>query len=188
MRTEHAASARRRETYVAKAGQVERNWKIVDAEGISLGRLSADIAVVLMGKHRPEYTPHIDTGDFVIVTNASKVGLTGNKASQKLRKHYTGYPGGLKAETYGSIRDRQPEKLIEEAGPDAFDVVLLDQTMPLRPGVCLIPVVRQALPAAKVVLFTGEQADVAPGLVDGVVVKPVTIQELMDAIQDAVDA
>jgi large subunit ribosomal protein L13 len=115
MRTEHAASARRRETYVAKAGQVERNWKIVDAEGISLGRLSADIAVVLMGKHRPEYTPHVDTGDNVIVINASKVGLSGNKAEGKLKYHYTGYPGGLKAETFGRVRDRKPESLIEDA-------------------------------------------------------------------------
>ena len=115
MRTEHAASARRRETYVAKPGQVQRHWKIVDAEGVSLGRLAADIAVVLMGKHRPEYTPHIDTGDHVIVINAGKVGLTGKKAQNKLKYHYTGFPGGLKAETFGRIRDRKPEALVEDA-------------------------------------------------------------------------
>jgi large subunit ribosomal protein L13 len=105
----------RRQTYHARPGDVTKKWHVVDADGVSLGRLSTDIAVVLMGKHRPEYTPHIDTGDFVIVTNAGKVGLTGNKATQKLKTRYTGYPGGLKAETYGSVRDRRPEKLIEDS-------------------------------------------------------------------------
>lgn len=105
----------RRQTYFAKQGEVEKSWHVIDAEGVSLGRLAVPIATILMGKHRPEYTPHTDTGDFVIVTNASKVGLTGNKASQKLKRHYTGYPGGLKAETYGSVRDRHPEKLVEDA-------------------------------------------------------------------------
>jgi large subunit ribosomal protein L13 len=105
----------RRQTYFAKPGDVEKKWHVVDADGVSLGRLASDVAVVLMGKHRPEYTPHTDTGDFVIVTNGGKVGLTGNKASQKLRKRYTGYPGGLKVETYGSVRDRRPEQLIEDA-------------------------------------------------------------------------
>lgn len=105
----------RRETYFAKKGEVDKQWRIVDAEGISLGRLASDVAVVLMGKHRPEYTAHVDTGDFVIVTNAAKVGLTGRKADQKLHKRYTGYPGGLKVETYGRLRERRPEKLVEEA-------------------------------------------------------------------------
>jgi len=115
MRTEHAASARRRETYIAKPAETDRQWKIVDAEGVSLGRLASDIAVVLMGKHRPQYSPHVDTGDFVIVVNAGKVGLTGNKASQKLKYHYTGHPGGLKAETFGRVRDQKPERLVEDA-------------------------------------------------------------------------
>lgn len=115
MRTQHAASARRRETTLAKAGEFHRQWKVVDATGISLGRLAADVAVVLMGKHRPEYTPHIDTGDNVIVINASKVGLTGTKAQNKLKLHYTGFPGGQKAETFGQIRDEKPERLIEDA-------------------------------------------------------------------------
>ena len=105
----------RRQTYYAKPGDVDRKWHTVDAEGVSLGRLASDVAIVLMGKHRPEYTPHTDTGDFVIVTNASKVGLTGNKAIQKFSKTYTGYPGGLKTETYGHLRDRRPEKLVEDA-------------------------------------------------------------------------
>ncbi|MBK7403241.1 MAG: 50S ribosomal protein L13 [Phycisphaerales bacterium] len=105
----------RRQTYFAKAGEVQKKWHVIDAEGVSLGRLASDVAIVLMGKHRPEYTPHIDTGDFVIITNANKVGMTGKKAEQKLKLRYTGYPGGLKAETYGNLRDRKPEKLIEDA-------------------------------------------------------------------------
>lgn len=105
----------RRETYMAKAGEVPRRWHVVDAEGQPLGRLAAEVAQVLMGKHRPEYTPHVDTGDFVIVTNATKVGLTGNKAGQRLKLRYTGYPSGLKAETYGQVRERRPELLVEDA-------------------------------------------------------------------------
>jgi len=105
----------RRQTYFAKAGEVEKAWRLVDADGVPLGRLAADVAVVLMGKHRPEYTPHVDTGDYVVVTNASKIALTGRKAEQKLKLRYTGYPGGQKAETYGSIRGRRPERLVEDA-------------------------------------------------------------------------
>lgn len=88
---------------------------MIDASGVPLGRLAARVATVLMGKHRPEYTPHVDTGEFVIVTNASAVALTGRKAEQKLKLRYTGYPGGLKSETYGSLRARKPEQLIEDA-------------------------------------------------------------------------
>ena len=104
-----------RQTTFAKAGDLEAKWHVVDAEGQRLGRMATEIATVLMGKHRPEYTPHTDTGDFVVVTNAGKVKLTGAKASQKLKTHYTGYPGGLKAETFGSVRERRPEKLVEDA-------------------------------------------------------------------------
>lgn len=114
MSTGHATHLRR-QTYMAKKGDVERVWRIADAEGVPLGRLASDIAVVLMGKHRPEYTPHVDTGDFVIVTNASKVVLTGKKAEQKMVKRFSGYPGGLKMESYGSVRERRPERLIELA-------------------------------------------------------------------------
>jgi large subunit ribosomal protein L13 len=105
----------RRETFFAKAGQVPKKWRQVDASGQSLGRLAVDVANVLMGKHRPEYTPHVDTGDFVIVTNATKVQLTGKKAEQRMKQRYTEYPGGLKMETYGSLRQRKPEQLIEDA-------------------------------------------------------------------------
>jgi len=105
----------RRQTYFARKGEVPKNWRIVDASGVSLGRLASEIAVVLMGKHKPEYTPHVDTGDYVIVVNASQVGLTGNKASQKMKLRYTGYPGGLRAEPYGRLRERRPEALVEDA-------------------------------------------------------------------------
>ncbi len=105
----------RRQTYSAKPDDVVKKWHVVDADSVSLGRLATDVAVVLMGKHRPEYTPHIDTGDFVIVTNASKIQLTGNKATQKYRKRYSGYPGGQKLESFGSLRERRPEVLIEDA-------------------------------------------------------------------------
>lgn len=105
----------RRQTYMAKNGEVPRTWRVVDAEGQSLGRLAVEVATVLMGKHRPEYTPHVFCGDPVVVTNASKVVLTGKKAQQKVRKHYTGYISGLKTETYESVMQRRPETLIEDA-------------------------------------------------------------------------
>ena len=104
-----------RQTTFAKPSTVEQSWRIVDADGERLGRLATRIAVVLMGKHRPEYTPHVDTGDYVIVTNAEKIDLTGKKLDQKMKTRYTGYPGGLKAETYRSLRERRPEFLIEDA-------------------------------------------------------------------------
>ncbi len=105
----------RRQTFVAKPGQIQKQWRIIDAAGVPLGRLAAEVATVLMGKHRPEYTPHVDSGDFVIVTNASKVELTGRKADQRLKMRYSKYPGGLKAESYGQVRDRKPELLVQDA-------------------------------------------------------------------------
>jgi len=104
-----------RQTYFAKAGDLEKKWHTVDADGKVLGRMATTIATVLMGKHRPDYTPHIDTGDFVIVTNAEKVLLTGRKAEQKVRYTFSGYPGGLKAESYQSLLERRPEQVIEDA-------------------------------------------------------------------------
>jgi large subunit ribosomal protein L13 len=100
---------------MAKKGDLEPTWRVMDATDQPLGRLASDVAMVLMGKHRPEYTPHVDCGDYVIILNAGKVGLTGKKADQKMKLRYTGYPGGLKAESYGSLRDRRPERLIEDA-------------------------------------------------------------------------
>lgn len=105
----------RRETYMAKNGDVAKQWRIIDAKGVSLGRLAAEIAPYLMGKHRPEYTPHVDCGDFVIVINAGEVQLTGRKAEQNLRLTYSGYPGGQSAESYGHLRERRSDLLISEA-------------------------------------------------------------------------
>ncbi|MGP1347413.1 MAG: 50S ribosomal protein L13 [Phycisphaerales bacterium] len=104
-----------RQTTFFNATQTSPQWKHVDATGQRLGRLASDIAVVLMGKHKPEYTPHVDTGDFVIVTNAENIEMTGNKAEHRLKLRYSGYPGGQKAETYAALRQRRPEFLIEDA-------------------------------------------------------------------------
>jgi large subunit ribosomal protein L13 len=105
----------RRQTILLKPGTVAQQWKIVDATDVPLGRLATEVATVLMGKHRPDYTPHVDCGDWVIVTNAARVALTGRKAEQKLKKRYTGYPGGLKVQTYGQVRQQRPERLVEDA-------------------------------------------------------------------------
>jgi large subunit ribosomal protein L13 len=106
-----------RQTTFAKPPEAAamRRWRHVDADGRVLGRLASEIATVLMGKHRPQYTPHVDTGDYVIVTNASKVVMTGKKAEQNMRARWSGYPGGRRSESYGSLRQRRPELLIEEA-------------------------------------------------------------------------
>ena len=101
-------------TFVAKPGQIEKKWFVVDAEGKSVGRLASDIAVILMGKHKPTYTPHVDTGDFVIVTNVDKVAFSGNKWTQKKYTRYTGYPG-LKSETAEKVRERAPERILHMA-------------------------------------------------------------------------
>jgi large subunit ribosomal protein L13 len=104
-----------RQTYFAKAGDVTPRWHHVDADGKVLGRMATEIATVLMGKHRPEYTPHVDCGDYVVVTNAEKIVLTGRKAEQKARLTYSGYPGGLKSRTYGDLRKAQPDRLVADA-------------------------------------------------------------------------
>ncbi len=104
-----------RQTTYIKPADATHEWRHVDASGKRLGRLAAEIAPYLMGKHRPDYTPHVDLGDYIIVTNADKIELSGNKADQKFRKRYSGYPGGLKLESYASVRERRPEVLIEEA-------------------------------------------------------------------------
>ncbi len=106
----------RRQTTLANAQTMPaKNWLIVDATDVSLGRLSVDVANVLMGKHRPEYTPHVDCGDFVIVINAGKVGLTGRKAEQQTKMTYSRYPGGESYESYGSLRERKPQQIISDA-------------------------------------------------------------------------
>ena len=101
-------------SYMAKPGEVAQKWWVVDATDKIVGRLASDIAMILMGKHRPTYTPHVDTGDFVVVLNAAKVVLTGKKWEQKTYTWFTGYTG-LRTETAGKRRERQPEEIISEA-------------------------------------------------------------------------
>lgn len=101
-------------TYMAKKGKIDRKWWVVDGTGVILGRLASRLAVILMGKHRPTYSPHVDCGDFVIVTNVEKIELTGKKWKQKTYAHYSGYPG-LKIETAESLRKRIPERVLREA-------------------------------------------------------------------------
>jgi len=102
-----------RTTYMAKPGEVERKWYVVDATDLPLGRLSAVVASILRGKNKPTFTPHVDTGDFVIVINAEKVALTGNKASDKIYYRHSMYPGGLKSISAGELRDKNARRLIE---------------------------------------------------------------------------
>lgn len=106
---------RRQTTMHTPATAPAKTWFVVDATDVPLGRLASDVAQILMGKHRPNYTPHIDCGDFVVVTNAKKIALTGNKAEIYKKQRYTYHPGGLKEESYGSLRERRPEKLVEDA-------------------------------------------------------------------------
>ncbi|MTV81922.1 50S ribosomal protein L13 [Secundilactobacillus folii] len=102
-----------RTTYMAKPGDVDRKWYVVDATDVPLGRLASAVANILRGKNKPTFTPNVDTGDHVIVINASKVALTGKKASRKIYYHHTSHPGGLKQRTAGDFRAKDPEKLIE---------------------------------------------------------------------------
>ncbi|MBI1304733.1 MAG: 50S ribosomal protein L13 [Phycisphaera sp.] len=104
-----------RQTYIAKRGEIKTVWRHVDAEGKTLGRLATEVATVLMGKHRPEYTPGVLSGDAVIVTNAAKVVLTGRKLDQKTRRRWSGYPGGLKVRSYRQEIESNPARLVSEA-------------------------------------------------------------------------
>ena len=104
-------------TYMAKTGEVQAKWHLVDATDKVVGRLATKIATILQGKHRPEYTPHVDTGDFVVVINAEKVKLTGtSKALQRVYKRYSGYPGGQKVTTAEKMLEKHPERVLQEAG------------------------------------------------------------------------
>jgi len=102
-------------TYVATPATRERNWLVVDASGKTLGRLATQIADALRGKRKPEYTPHVDVGDFVIVVNAAKVSVTGRKLEEKLYYRHSGYPGGLRSRTLGDMLERRPEEVIRLA-------------------------------------------------------------------------
>ncbi len=102
-------------TFMAKASNVERQWYVIDAENQVLGRLASQIAAMLRGKHKPTFTPHVDTGDYIIVVNAEKLVLTGKKLDQKMYRHHTVYPGGLKETTYRRLMATKPEFALKEA-------------------------------------------------------------------------
>ncbi|KAA9162881.1 50S ribosomal protein L13 [Amycolatopsis acidicola] len=101
-------------TYSPKPGDVTRAWHVIDAEDVVLGRLATEVATLLRGKHKPTYAPHVDTGDFVIIVNAEKVALTGNKRDQKFAYRHSGYPGGLRKRSFGELLDTRPERLLEK--------------------------------------------------------------------------
>ena len=102
-------------TYSPKPGDVQRQWYVIDAEDVVLGRLASQVAQLLRGKHKPVFAPHVDTGDFVVVVNASKIALTGAKREQKLAYHHSGYPGGLKATSYVELLESNPRRAVEKA-------------------------------------------------------------------------
>ena len=102
-------------TPLPKQDSLDQKWYVVDAEGQRLGRLATEIAKTIRGKNKPEYTPHMDTGDFVVVINAEKVVVTGRKPDQKLYRRHSGRPGGMKVETFNELQDRIPERIIEKA-------------------------------------------------------------------------
>lgn len=102
-------------TYSAKPREVDQNWLLVDAEGQTLGRMATAIATRLRGKHKPEYTPHVDTGDYVVVINAEKVKVTGNKTTDKMYHAHSGFPGGLKSMSFDKLQQHAPERIIQLA-------------------------------------------------------------------------
>ena len=102
-------------TYIAKSETVQRDWYLVDASGKTLGRLAAELAHRLRGKHKPVYTPHVDTGDYLVVVNAEKIAVTGNKLQDKMYHRFTGYIGNLKTESLGQALERHPERVLEIA-------------------------------------------------------------------------
>ena len=102
-------------TFSAKPETVKRDWYVVDATGLTLGRLATEVATRLRGKHKPEYTPHVDTGDYIVIVNAEKIHVTGNKVQDKLYYSHTGFPGGLKTINFESLNQRAPERIIELA-------------------------------------------------------------------------
>ncbi|GAT66431.1 50S ribosomal protein L13 [Planomonospora sp. ID91781] len=102
-------------TYTPKPAEVERQWYVIDATDIVLGRLASHVATLLRGKHKPIFANHVDTGDFVIVINADKIALTGNKLEQKKAYRHSGYPGGLRSVTYAELMDKRPDRAVEKA-------------------------------------------------------------------------
>ena len=102
-------------TYSPKSSDITRQWHVIDASDVVLGRLASQVAVLLRGKHKPIFAPHVDTGDFVIVINANKVALSGNKLEQKRAYRHSGYPGGLRSMSYGELMEKRPERIVEKA-------------------------------------------------------------------------
>lgn len=102
-------------TYTPKPGDIDRAWHVIDATDVVLGRLASQVAALLRGKHKAQFAPHVDTGDFVIVINADKVALTGNKRETKMAYRHSGYPGGLRATPYSELLDKHPERAVEKA-------------------------------------------------------------------------
>lgn len=102
-------------TYTAKAQDIKHDWYVIDAQNLVLGRLASQIALRLRGKHKPEYTPHVDTGDFIVVVNASKLRVTGNKAVDKKYFRHTGYPGGIYETNFAKMQEKFPERVLEKA-------------------------------------------------------------------------
>lgn len=102
-------------TYTAKPSEIERKWYVIDADGIVLGRLASEVAMLLRGKNKPTFTPNIDTGDFVVVINAEKIRVTGKKVTDKEYNRHSGYPGGLKVQTLGEMSGKYPARVIEKA-------------------------------------------------------------------------
>ncbi|CAN5900118.1 50S ribosomal protein L13 [soil metagenome] len=102
-------------SYMARPQEVERKWHVIDAEDKTLGRLASEIARILRGKNKPQYTPHVDTGDFVVVVNADRVAVSGRKSDQKVYRRHTGYPGGLREISYEQMMDRKPTEILRKA-------------------------------------------------------------------------
>lgn len=102
-------------TFSAKPHEVKRQWHVVDASGLVLGRLATEVARRLRGKHKPEYTPHVDTGDYIVIINAKNIDVTGRKEDNKVYYHHTGYPGGIKSRTLREVRESKPEDIIRMA-------------------------------------------------------------------------
>ena len=119
-------------TYVANSNDRERNWLVVDATGQTLGRLATQIADALRGKRKPTYTPHVDTGDFVVVVNAEKISVTGNKRAAKMYYRHSGYPGGLKTRTLNDMLERRPEEVLRLAVKGMLPKNVLGREMLLK--------------------------------------------------------
>jgi large subunit ribosomal protein L13 len=102
-------------TFSPKAGDIQRRWHVIDASDVVLGRLASQAAILLRGKHKPVFAPHVDTGDFVVIVNAEKVALTGNKLQNKLAYRHSGYPGGLRSVAYSELMAKSPERVVEKA-------------------------------------------------------------------------